>query len=142
LTTYADASFLTSLYVLDPNSKLAVETLRQHSPQLVISEFGVIETLNAFYQRCFRGQLDTLEANKLADSFQKDISSGFLLLRTVPEEAYTRSRAITLQRTPQLGTRTGDVLHVATALEYAAEWFLSFDKRQLRLAVAEGLKTF
>jgi predicted nucleic acid-binding protein len=38
------------------------------------------------------------------------------------------------------GQRTIDLLHVAIALECGAKTFLSFDKRQRRLATAAGLK--
>jgi hypothetical protein len=38
------------------------------------------------------------------------------------------------------GQRTIDLLHVALALECAADTFLSFDRRQRRLAEAVGLK--
>jgi predicted nucleic acid-binding protein len=39
-----------------------------------------------------------------------------------------------------LGTRTLDVLHVASALELGRRQFLTFDLRQQELAVATGLK--
>jgi predicted nucleic acid-binding protein len=40
-----------------------------------------------------------------------------------------------------LGTRSLDVLHVASALELGFRSFLTFDIRQQRLARAVGLKT-
>ena len=38
-------------------------------------------------------------------------------------------------------SRTLDTLHVACALELKAEHFWTFDERQAKLALAEGLKT-
>ena len=40
-----------------------------------------------------------------------------------------------------LGLRTLDTLHVASALELRAERFWTFDERQKKLARAVGLKT-
>jgi predicted nucleic acid-binding protein len=42
---------------------------------------------------------------------------------------------------PQLGTRTLDTLHVASALELGASEFWTFDQRQQKLAKAVGLAT-
>jgi predicted nucleic acid-binding protein len=140
LIAYADASFLTSLYLIDPNSKAAVQTLRQHSVQVLMSEFGFIETLSAFYQRCFRKQLVRSEAGRLADNFQKDIESGFLLLRPTPEAVYSRSRTIITEWTAKFGARTGDILHIASSLELNVDVLLTFDRRQRQLSEAVGLK--
>jgi hypothetical protein len=43
------------------------------------------------------------------------------------------------RRTPQLGTRTLDVLHVASAVKLQAEMFYTFNRNQEKLARAEGL---
>jgi predicted nucleic acid-binding protein len=42
-------------------------------------------------------------------------------------------------RTPQLGTRTLDVLYVASAVKLQADMFYTFDRNQEKLARAEGL---
>jgi hypothetical protein len=39
-----------------------------------------------------------------------------------------------------LGTRTLDVLHVASALVLGATYFYKFDRNQGKLAAAEGLR--
>jgi predicted nucleic acid-binding protein len=43
------------------------------------------------------------------------------------------------RRTPQLGTRTLDLLHVASALKLQADSFYTFDRNQEKLARVEGL---
>jgi hypothetical protein len=43
------------------------------------------------------------------------------------------------RRTPQLGTRTLDVLHVASAQKLQPDVFCTFDRNQEKLARAEGL---
>jgi predicted nucleic acid-binding protein len=43
------------------------------------------------------------------------------------------------RRTSQLGTRTLDVLHVASAVKLQADMFYTFDRNQEKLAKAEGL---
>ena len=43
------------------------------------------------------------------------------------------------RRTPPSGTRTLDVLHVASAVKLQADMFYTFDRNQEKLASAEGL---
>lgn len=54
----------------------------------------------------------------------------------------TLNRAAALSRaySAKLGTRSLDVLHVASALELDLRSFLTFDSRQQELASAVGLK--
>ena len=57
-------------------------------------------------------------------------------LRATLKKAGEISRA----HTPQLGCRTLDIIHVASALELATPHFVTFDRRQEQLAAAVGLK--
>lgn len=59
-----------------------------------------------------------------------------LLWRAVLKRAADLSREFT----PKLGTRSLDVLHVASALELGLKRFVTFDTRQRQLALAAGLK--
>lgn len=52
----------------------------------------------------------------------------------------TLTDELSRRHTPELGTRTADVLHVASALELKRRHFLTFDERQARLAVRAGLR--
>ena len=140
MIAYADASFLASLYLVDRNSPHAVRALRARSATVVISEFGLLETVSAFYQRCFRNQLDKNAADSLAQNLHKDVDSDFWLLRAIPEGAYIRARALTGQWTGKLGTRAGDPLHVATCIELKADVLFTFDKRQQNLAKSCSMK--
>jgi predicted nucleic acid-binding protein len=51
-----------------------------------------------------------------------------------------RSADLSRKHTPKLGTRSLDVLHVASALELGMKRFVTFDEPQGRLASAVGLK--
>jgi hypothetical protein len=47
---------------------------------------------------------------------------------------------LSLQTTPRLGVRSADLLHIAAALEFGSNVFLSFDVRRRKLAHAMKLK--
>jgi len=44
------------------------------------------------------------------------------------------------RHTEKIGCRTLDVMHVASAMEFGANRFISGDQRQIKLARAAGLK--
>jgi predicted nucleic acid-binding protein len=50
-----------------------------------------------------------------------------------------RTLALTQKHTATTGTRSLDLIHIATALELGAADFLSLDNRQRQAASAEGL---
>lgn len=58
----------------------------------------------------------------------------------MPPEAYSQARNLALRFTARLGARSLDVLHVGSALAIGVELFQTFDRVQLRLARAAGLK--
>lgn len=74
---------------------------------------------------------------KLVSHIEQGVFRTVEMPATVYETAHTLSR----RHTAKLGARTLDILHVAMALELGAPAFYTFDRRQSRLAQAEGLVT-
>jgi len=140
LTGYADASFLTSIYVIDRNSQVAAETLQSVSADIIVSEFAWTETINAIYQFCFRNAIRRSEADRASSTFAADIQAGIMFLRELPASTYLLSRSISSQWTPDFGTRTGDVIHLAACLELKCDALFSFDRRQRALAEKLSVK--
>jgi predicted nucleic acid-binding protein len=62
-------------------------------------------------------------------------------VRALTGDIFERAQRIARKRTSSLGTRSVDVLHVASALVIDVDKFYSFDREQIKLAKAEGLKT-
>jgi predicted nucleic acid-binding protein len=139
LSVYADASFLVSLYVHDAHSANAAVHLQNATPPILLNPLGEIELANAISQMVFRKEFTTAQAKATHAVVRKDIESGLLQIRALGATVFDRAMTLTQRRTPQLGTRTLDILHVACALDLRAEKFLTFDQKQARLAKAEGL---
>ncbi len=73
--------------------------------------------------------------------FELDLESGVVIeaglnYAEVAKEVERLSERYTMKR----GTRSFDLLHIATALQWQATVFLSFDVLQREIAAAEGLK--
>jgi len=139
LSAYADTSFLASLYVLDRSSALAAARMKRTKLPLLITPFGELELTNAVALRLFRKELSASQVKAAHALIRKDLEDGVLMVNALPASAFERAKQIARRQTPRLGTRTLDVLHVASALALQSDTFHTFDTRQAKLAAAEGL---
>jgi predicted nucleic acid-binding protein len=139
LNGYADTSFVASLYMPDANSARAVRHMRQLALPLLFSGLGELELLNAFRLRLFRKEMSPAHARAGLGAFRDDLGNGIIAVRPMAEEIYAQAEFLAAKWTARLGTRTLDILHVASAIILEAESFLTFDERQRKLASAAGL---
>lgn len=140
MVTFADTSFLFSLYGNDVNTPRAVVWVRGQREALTLTVLNEYELANALRFAEFRGGIGAGEAALFWSQFEADRASGRLLvelcnLADVVEEAKRLSATHTLKG----GHRGFDVLHVAASLRLKAKQFLTFDANQKKLAQAEGL---
>jgi predicted nucleic acid-binding protein len=127
------------LYVLDANSEKAVSHIQKAKLPILQTPFGQLELTNAISLRLFRRELTAAQVKASRSLVQRDILDGVLQIKPIPVNNFEKALQISRRRTPRLGTRTLDILHVASALELKAEMFYTFDRNQARLARAEGL---
>lgn len=138
---YADPSALLKLYLHQPESAAMSTWRAKVKGALPITHHGRVEVVNGI---CLAAHRRELGAEALADtlaSFDEDFTLGLyrqadLLWRATLNHAAELSRNFS----PKLGTRSLDVLHVASALELELRQFVTYDSRQMQLAQAVGLK--
>jgi predicted nucleic acid-binding protein len=140
LSTYADTSFLVSLYLTDVHSPEA-EHLMAFGPVVWLTPLHVAEWTHAIEQHVFRRGLSRSEGDRYHERFQQHRQSGLWVEVPLPESAFEVCAQLARRHGARLGLRTLDTLHVASALELKAERFWTFDERQKRLARTVGLKT-
>jgi len=140
IETYADSSFLVSLYRKDRNASAADRYMARRSTTIGFSPLNRIELRNALRNLTARGEIDEHDCRLAFRQIEDDLDSGlFLHLAVNWTETFHRADELSLQHPTAQGQRTIDLLHVAIALEARATTFLSFDRRQSRLAAAAGL---
>jgi predicted nucleic acid-binding protein len=101
----------------------------------------VLELRNAFKLGIFRKLLTTVEAAAAWRNVERDLRSGRLVRQPVKWPSVLRLAArLSEQHSSVYGTRSLDIVHVATAKLSRIEEFVSFDSRQRDLALAIGLK--
>jgi predicted nucleic acid-binding protein len=140
LKVYADSSFLVSLYTLDSHSNQAAADVLQFHPKMQLTPLSELELANALELRIFRKELSAAAIAEARRELQNHVNEGFYELVGMPATVYDLARRIALKRTAGTGTRTLDILHVASAVLLRAEEFWTFDARQAKMAKAEGLR--
>jgi len=108
---------------------------------VMLTALGELELMNALELRRFRRELDSSEVGASRAAFRRDIENGIFALKPLPANVFERAKLLARKRTFRLGTRSLDILHVASALVLEAKAFYSFDRNQCKLAKTEGLQT-
>ena len=139
MNVYADSSFLLSLYSVDAHSTIAAAVAASYHPLFLLTPLLEAEFANAIELGVFLRRYSTREARAVRERFLAHIGSGLFLVRELNPEAYELARTLSRRHTAKLGTRSLDVLHVASAILLRPGSFLSFDQRQRKLARAERL---
>lgn len=139
--SYADTSFLVSLYRKDDSQDAAKNFIARTRLVVSFSPLNRIELRNALRNAQSFGQITEEDRRAAFRQIENDFDAGLLAHVAVDwTNVLRRADDLSEEQAGREGQRTIDLLHVAIALESWAEVFLSFDKRQRRLARAAGLK--
>jgi predicted nucleic acid-binding protein len=114
--------------------------MAQH-PFVWITPLNRTEVANAIHRYVFRGAILMQDASAAWTNFKQDCARGIWTPVNLPDRTWETSINLARRYGPTLGARTLDSLHVACAMELAADRFWTFDDRQARLAEAVGLDT-
>jgi predicted nucleic acid-binding protein len=98
-----------------------------------------LEFTNAVELRVFQKEWTPVEARSVLEEFVQDMRTGTLRIEALPDEVFVLARRLARRHTAKAGTRSLDILHVASAILLRPDIFYSFDERQRKLAAAEGL---
>ena len=138
---YVDSSALRQLYAHDTRSAAMANWRYKNPGTLILTRFSRTELVNSMASAVFRGDITHAAFDAFLQAFASDLREDDLRLVDVPWRAVMDQAADLSQRhTHRLGTRTLDVLHVASALELKVRHFVTYDAKQARLATACGLK--
>jgi predicted nucleic acid-binding protein len=140
LPFYPDSSFLVSLFCLDANSPAAVAYMSRRGGQLAFTPLHRIEARNAIRNAAARGALSEQDRRDAFRRIENDLDARFLVPTPLAwTDVLRRADELSERHREKNGQRTLDLLHVASAMEIGSTVFLSFDKRQSRLAKVVGL---
>jgi predicted nucleic acid-binding protein len=134
MRTFFDASAFVKRYVEETGSQ-AVDDLCQEASELALSVICVPEIMSALNRRVREQILSSQQYGAIKQYLSQDVQAAEIINLTPRVVA---SAIVVLETSP---LRAMDALHVACALEWDAELFVSADKRQIGAADKAGLKT-
>jgi predicted nucleic acid-binding protein len=138
LIAYADTGFLISLYGEDDLSS-AASALVKSKPVFILTPLIEAEFTNACQLRIFRKQWKRAQARAVQELFRQHAGAGVFRLEELRSEVWQAALHLSRRHTPRYGSRTLDLLHVATVLVFRPDVFYTFDERQRKVAKAEHL---
>ena len=121
-----------------PIAKAYAETL---ATPLTFTPFHRLELRTSLRLRAFRKQLTLDELQVALRQNDEDLSDD--ILRHTPlvwADALREAERLGEEHLTETGVRSGDLLHVASAVVLGAKEFVTFDQRQYQLACRAGLK--
>jgi len=141
MSLYADSSFLVSCYLTDTNTPQTKSYLLNVTAPLTFTSLQFLEVRNAIKLGVFRQLYSVSDATAAWANLEKDLRSR----RLVKQEpkwlvAFRVASLLSNRHSTTIGTRSLDVLHVATAKCLRVTESISFDSRQRTLATTVGLK--
>ena len=146
MTAYPDTSFLCALYRQQVNSPEAAAHFKAMSEPLYVTSLLLYEFRQSSRLQVWLHAQDPkkgfceMDCERALADLQSDLDSGAVVI--VPAEwaeVHQGAERLSSTHTQAAGYRALDALHVATALHLKAKEFLTFDERQRKLAIAEGL---
>ena len=134
MRAFFDSSAFAKRFVEEPGSQ-EVEELCAKATELALSVVCGLEIISALNRRLREQNLTRYEYARTKERLAQDVRDAAIINLTTP---VIRSSIVVLETST---VRTLDALHIACALEWGAELFVSADQRQIAAAKGVGLET-
>ena len=131
---YLDTSAFLKLYIREAGSEQVQATVAGQFEPLPVWEILEMEVGNGLKLKVFRGEMEDREAVRQYSLFRQRQAKGFYFVPEIRRAQLMADFRKLSRRTPRLGCRTMDILHVACSLQIRPKAFLTFDRRQRELA--------
>jgi predicted nucleic acid-binding protein len=146
MKAFPDTSFLCSIYREQKMSPIADDWMNQRSGALPVSWLILWEFRHSVRFQAWLFSNDRTrgyparESKQMIRDLQDDISSEILKIVPIDEQdVHLIAERLSDKYATTLGARAMDTLHLATALHLGASHFLTFDAKQKKIALSEGM---
>ena len=138
---YVDTSVIVKLYVREEYSRESSDWLKANNEAIPLTRFHELEFINAIHLKQFRNEISEKEAHLIIAKFDTHEKKGIFYHPQLDwPEIFSTAIDLVKKHSKSLGTRSLDILHVASAISIGADRFLTGDERQSELASLAGLK--
>jgi len=138
---YVDTSVIVKLYIKEEYSQESSNWLKENNEAIPLTSFHELELINAVHLKQFRAEITLDETRLILSRFEEHEKSGIYYRPQLDWSAiFIHAIDLSKKHSASIGSRSLDIIHVASALSINAERFLTLDNRQTRLAALTGLK--
>ena len=132
---------IVKLYVKEEYSRDTSNWLKENDEAIPLTSFHELELINAIHLKQFRAEITLDETCLIMSRFEEHEKSGIYYRPQLDWSAiFIRAIDLSKEHSASIGSRSLDILHVASALSINADRLLTLDDRQARLAALAGLK--
>ena len=135
---YIDSAYIVKYYIHEANSAAVREILRKAESR-VSSALAIAEVTCAFHRRLREGHLSGDLFREVLGSFLKHVEAGAWTVAPVSERVLHRVSRMLRLAPASLYLRSGDAVHLATALEIGELEVWTSDRHMLAAAPHFGL---
>lgn len=141
MKAYADTSFIVALYLQQQSSANAAAFMRRHASALPFTAWHRLEVRNALRLAVFQGAITSHQCRTQLRQIDADLREEAPVIHTPVDwiSVLREAEKLGAGHNESLGCRSGDLFHVAAALDLKAQLFISLDDRQRKMARAAGL---
>ena len=138
---YADTSVIIKLYIKEKLSSDVSDWIRKNNEAIPLTRFHDLEFTNAIHSKRFRSEITEKETQYILQKLDEHEKRGVYYRPSLEwTDIFESAVDLSNKHTGQIGVRSLDILHIASALTVEADRFLTFDERQLKLATLAGLE--
>ena len=138
---YVDTSVIVKLYIREEYSRDASVWLKKNNEAIPLTSFHELELINTIQLKQFRSEITLDEARLIMSRFEDHEISGIYYRPQLNWSAiFIHAIDLSKKHSASIGSRSLDILHVASALSISADRFLTADDRQSKLAALTGMK--
>ena len=138
---YVDTSILVKLYFREAFSIEAARWIIRNNHSLPLTPFHELEFINALHQKQFREEFSSEIVQDVIDRFNDHEAKGIYYRPALDwAQVMSQSQELSSMYTAVTGSRSLDIIHVASALTLNCTSFFTFDTRQGDLAEKAGLE--
>lgn len=141
MKAYADSSFIVALYLSQESSPAAAAFVQQNDAPLPFTPWHRLEVRNAIRLAVFHRAIAVHQGKTQLKQIEADLREEALIIHAAVDwiTVLREAEKIGAAHNEAIGCRSSDLFHVAAAMDWGADCFLTFDGRQKKMAKAAGL---
>ena len=138
---YIDTNIIVKFYFKEEHSSKVSNWIKTNNEAIPLTTLHELEFTNVVHLKRFRNEITEDKIDLIFSRFADHSKKGVFYRPPIDwPDIYRYALDLSKRHTGKIGSRSLDILHIASALSIKADRFLTLDVRQEKLASLAGLK--